>query len=227
MNYGQLLIEYLNKNTASIISPDVSSRFLHELQQIGTDKKYATVDEMMSKFPDDDAEILDPTEAIFDVVGKIFKSKVRTESVGWIETFVKKNNLEILLNNEASNTSSVFINFNYDTLLLSKIAQIFRKKYESAPERKMWKKHYGRDYVTEFNDCGTDIFHPHGILYLCDKNEMQIGQKTTCHPTSNTYRNAQTRVGSTDIARKVLGRDNAISCHDTQEHFTFSEIRKP
>ena len=89
----------------------------------------------------------------------------------------------------------------------------------------MWKKHYGRDYVTEFNDCGTDIFHPHGILYLCDKNEMQIGQKTTCHPTSNTYRNAQTRVGSTHIASKVLGRDNAISCHDTQEHFTFSEIK--
>ena len=221
----ELLIEYLNKNTASIISPDVSNRFLHELQQIGTDKKYATVDEMISKFPDDDAEILDPTEAIFDVVGKIFKSKVRTESVGWIETFVKKNNLEILLNNEASNTSSVFINFNYDTLLLSKIVQIFRKKYERAPERKMWKKHYGRDYVTEFNNCGTDIFHPHGILYLCDKNEMQIGQKTTCHPTSNTYRNAQTRVGSTDIASKVLGRDNAISCHDTREHFTFSEIK--
>ena len=74
------------------------------------------------------------------MVKKIFKSKVRTESVGWIETFVKKNNLEILLNNEASNTSSVFINFNYDTLLLSKIVQFFRKKYESAPERKMWNK---------------------------------------------------------------------------------------
>ena len=222
----ELLIEYLNKNTASIISPDVSNRFLHELQQIGTDKKYATVDEMISKFPDDDAEILDPTEAIFDVVGKIFKSKVRTESVGWIETFVKKDNLEILLNNEASNTSSVFINFNYDTLLLSKIVQFFKKKYERAPERKMWKKQTGRAYETEFKNCAKNILHPHGILYLCAMDEIKIGQKTTCYPTSYTYRNAQTVVGSAQIAHSSVGQDNAISCYDTQEHFTFSEIRK-
>ena len=221
----ELLIEYLNKNTASIISPDVSNRFLHELQQIGTDKKYATVDEIISKFPDDEAEILDPTEAIFDVVGKIFKSKLRADSQGWIETFVKKNNLEILLNNEDPNTSSVFINFNYDTLLLSKIVQFFKKKYERAPERKMWKKQTGRAYETEFKNCATDILYPHGILYLCVMDEIKIGQKTTCYPTSYTYRNAQTVVGSAHIASSSVGQDNAISCHDTREHFTFSEIK--
>ena len=217
----ELLIEYLNKNTASIISPDVSNRFLEELKEIGTGKKYATVDEMISKFSSETDNCPATTRGVFEVVKRIFQSRVRTENVGWIETFVDKNNLEILLNNEASNSPSMFINFNYDTLLVLKIVQFFNNDYSSTlnPDKAEWNKTRGLDFEKKYECCVKDVFHPHGVLYLIDRDEIKIGEKTFCYPTTRTFVNAQTTVNTLRVSTTKTGEDNAISCHDAYGTF--------
>ena len=225
----ELLIEDIKKNGLSEFPPGVANRFLNELEQIGPGKKYETVDEVISNFEDDEAEIPETTVEIFEVVKQVFMSRVMTENVGWIETFVKKNNLESLLNNEVSNFPTFFINFNYDTLLLSKFVQFFKHKCKNASksEIKQWRLQHGADsdFEEKFEDWAKNIFHPHGILYLCESGELRIGRKTSCHPTSKTFRNARTRGASLAVSRTNIGVDNAISCHDAQEHFTFSDIK--
>ena len=226
----ELLIEDIKKNGLSGFSIGASNRFLNELEQIGPGNKYETVDEVISNFDDEKVVFPGTTVAIFEVVKKVFNSRAIAEGPGWIETFVNQNNMEILLTNEVSNYPTVFINFNYDTLLLSKIVQFFKLKCESASksEIKQWRIQHGADsdFGEKFQHCAKDIFHPHGILYLCESDEMRIGQKTSCHPTSKTFRNAQTRGASLDISRINIGVDNAISCHDAHDHFTFIEIKQ-
>lgn len=220
-----LLLDYLKDYTDCLGSRDLTQRFIEELNKIGPGEKYDTVDRLISVFPHGNDNFPDPTEAIFDAVKEIFQRRVRLNSGGWIEIFLAKNNVQPRLENENSHNPSVFINFNYDTLFLSRVVKSFKEKYERFPERKKWKKLTGREYETEFEGCANDIFHPHGISVLCGKEELKIGLKNFCHPTSNTYRNAQQRVGGTDLSRIKLGVDNAISCHDTQDHFTFAQIK--
>ena len=226
----ELLIEDIKKNGLSGFAPGASNRFLDELEQIGPGKTFETVDEMISNFEDDEAVFPETTVAIFEVVKKVFKSRAVAESAEWIETFVNQNNMEILLTNEVSNYPTVFINFNYDTLLLSKIVQFFKHKCANASksEIKQWRLQHGADsdFGKQFEHCANDIFHPHGILYLCESDEVRIGRKASCHPTSKTFRNARTRGASLDVSYIKVGVDNAISCHDTQEHFTFADIKK-
>ena len=225
----ELLTEHFRENRASTISPEKSNRYLEELEEIGTGKKYATVDEMISNFEDDKVEFPGTTVAIFEVVKKVFTSMAMAQSAGWIETFVNQNNMEILLTNEASNYPTFFINFNYDTLLLSKFVQFFKHKCENASksEIKQWRLQHGADsdFEEKFEDWAKDIFHPHGILYLCESDQLRIGRKTSCHPTSKTFRNARTQGASLAVSRTNIGVDNAISCHDAQENFTFSNIK--
>ena len=225
----ELLIEDIKKNGLSGISAGASNRFLNELEQIGPGKKYETVDEVISNFEDDKVEFPGTTVAIFEVVKKVFTSRAMAQSAGWIETFVKQNNMEILLTNEASNYPTFFINFNYDTLLLSKFVQFFKHKCENASksEIKQWRLQHGADsdFEEKFEDWAKDIFHPHGILYLCESDQLRIGLKTSCHPTSKTFRNARTQGASLAVSRTNIGVDNAISCHDAQENFTFSNIK--
>ena len=194
-------------------------------------RKYETVDEMIPKFElDEDEEITNP---FFEVVKGLFKSKSKPNQAGWIETFVGENNLESLLNNEenaASDYSSVFINFNYDTLLLSRIVQYFKNKYQNASklERRQWKLNYGEgsDFAAKFQGCAQAIYHPLGILYLCDGDETKINPKASRHSISKTYRNAFASGGRLRPNNITSGRDNAISCHDAMEQFTFTDIRE-
>ncbi len=223
----ELLIEEITINGAVVISSDVTNRLLRKLEDIGPGRTYETVDEMIAKFDDDEASEI--TGPIFDVVKRVFNLRARTKSVGWIETFMDKNNVEILLGNETSGYPSVFINFNYDTLLLSKIVRFFKKKFKNTPksEIKDWRLNHGAesDFGLNFEHCAKDIFHPHGILYLCDSDDIKIGRNTACRPTSNTFRNARTRGTDLEVSHITLGVDNAISCHETRPHFTFSDIK--
>ncbi len=226
-----LLIKEITINGAVVISSDVTNRLQHELEEIGPGKKYETVDEMIPKFElEEDEEITGP---FFEVVKGLFKSMPRPECAGWIETFVDKNNLEILLNveaNAASDYSTVFINFNYDTLLLSRIVHFFKKKYEntSKPEIREWRLSHGdgSDFAAKFRDCAQAIYHPHGILYLRDGDEARISPKASCHPISKTFRNAYTGGRSPRPNNITHGKDNAISCHDAYENFTFYDIKR-
>lgn len=222
-----MLIEEIETNEKTIISSDVTTRFLNELKEIGPGKKYTTVDDMISRFEEGEDGIPEITAAVFQVVKSIFKSKAKTEDKGWIETFIEKNNLEILLNNKTNATSdfpTVFINFNYDTLLLSRIVQFFKNKYDCTPkrDRKEWRLNHGveSDFGERFKDCAQAIFHPHGILYLSEGDETRISPNTSCHPISNTFRNARTSGASSPVSNITVGIDNAISCHDTREPFT-------
>ena len=225
---SELFVEEIKKNRASVVSPDLSYRFLEELEEIGTGKKYSSVDEMISKFSSETGNFPATIRWLFEVVKRIFQSRVRTENVGWIETFVDKNNLEILLNNEASNSPSMFINFNYDTLLVLKIVQFFNNDYSSTlnPDKAEWYKTRGLDFERKYEYCVKDVFHPHGVLYLFDRDEIKIGEKTFCCPTTSTFVNAQTPVNTLRVSSTRTGEDNAISCHDAKEHFTFADIKK-
>ena len=223
-----LLIHDINENRVNTISPEMADRLLEELEYIGRCKKYGTVDEMISRFSRETEDFAETTKVFFEVVKRIFKSRVRIETVGWIETFVKENNVEILLNKEFSNTHSVFINFNYDTLFLLKIVEIFNEKYASTsnPEKAEWYAHTGLEFEKNFQNCAKDIFYPHGMLYLLGGDEIKIGENTFCYPTTKTFINAQTSGENPLVTSFGTGHDNAISCHDAYEHFTFTDIKK-
>ena len=203
---------------------------LEELEQIGSGKKYGTVDEMISKFSHQKPDFVETNQQLFEEVRRIFESKIMNENVGWIETFVNQNNMEILLNNEVSNYPTVFVNFNYDTLLLSKLVKFFKHKCENASKSDIteWRLQHGAnsDFGRKFEHCARDIFHPHGILYLCEIGEIEIGRRTYCLPTSKTFRNALTGGASSDEVYDITGVENAISCHDAREPFTFSDIKR-
>ena len=209
-----LLIEEILNNGEVVISPDVTNRLRHELEDIGPGRKYETVDEMISAFEVEENEEI--TGPFFEVVKGLFKSMSRPECAGWIETFVDKNNLEILLNdktNADSDYSTVFINFNYDTLLLSRIVQFFKNIYENTSklEIREWRLTHGdgSDFAAKFRDCAQAIYHPHGILYLLrDGDEARISPKTFCHPISKTFRNAFTDGRSLRPNNITLGKDN-------------------
>ncbi len=222
------LMEYLNANRECLGSPAITNHFIEDLKEIGEDKKYRTVDELISKFSSEADDFFATTQRIFEAVKRIFKSKVMTDSQGWIETFVKKNNLESLLRNADSNYSSVFINFNYDTLLLRGIVTFFSELYESTlnPERAEWNKNTGLEYEAKFEPCAKKIYHPHGVLYLFDRDEIKIGKNTLCYPTTKTCMNTNTFPASPqEIGYHEQDKENAISCHDTRDLFSFSEIK--
>lgn len=224
---GDLLIQNIEENKATILSADVSN-LVGELGQIGKGKKYRTVDEMISKFSRETTDFAETTAAWFKEVKTILEQRVKPESVGWIETFVRKNNLEILLHNGASNNPSVFINFNYDTLLLMKIVEFYNGIYVNTanPKKAEWIAKNGLAFEKRFQYCATDIFHPHGVLYLFDKDEIKIGENTYCYPTTKTFINSHTSGDGPPVNTTRTGEDNAISCHDAYEHFTFIEIKK-
>ena len=223
----ELLIEDIKKNGLSGISAGASNRFLNELEEIGTGKKYATVDEMISKFSRSMEEFDVETQEFFEEVKIIFRSRVMSENVGWIEKFVKKNDVEDLLHNELSDNPTVFINFNYDTLLLIKIVEFFNNIYSKTPypERGEWYTKTGRHYERKFQYCAKDIFHPHGVLYLFDRDRIRIGKKTLCYPTTKTCINSQTSGDEPLVTSFGTGGDNAISCHDAHDEFTFVDIK--
>ena len=131
---------------------------------------------------------------MFKEVKTILEQRVRPETVGWIETFVKSNDLEILLRNESTNNSPVFINFNYDTILLLKIVEFFDEKYSSTSNltKAEWRANTGYNFENRFKNCIRDIFHPHGILNLFDEDRMKIGNETFCYATTKTFLNAKT-----------------------------------
>ena len=224
----ELLTEHFRENRASTISPEKSNRYLEELEEIGTGKKYATVDEMISKFSRSMEEFDVETQEFFEEIKIIFRSRVMSENVGWIEKFVKKNDVEVLLHNELSDNPTVFINFNYDTLLLIKIVEFFDNIYSKTPypERGEWYAKTGRHYERKFEYCAKDIFHPHGVLYLFDRDRIRIGKKTLCYPTTKTCINSQTSGDEPLVTSFGTGGDNAISCHDAYDYFTFTDIKK-
>ena len=224
---SDLLIHHIEENKATISSADMSI-FLGELGQIGTCKKYRTVDELISTFSRETTDFAKTTAALFKEVKTILEQRVRPESIGWIETFVRKNNLESLLNNAASNNPSVFINFNYDTVLLMNIIEFFKIIFLNTlnTERAEWVAQSGLDFEKRFRYCARDIFHPHGVLYLFDKGEIKIGENTSCYPTTKTFINAHTSGDGPPVNTTRGGVDNAISCHDAYEQFTFSDIKK-
>ena len=223
-----LLIEEITNNGAIVISPDVTNRLQHEMKEIGPTKKYETVDQMISKVSRKLPDFAATTQELFSVIKTIFKANVTTENVGWIETFVQKNNIEIFLEDDHSDNSTVFINFNYDTLLVSKIVEFFNHKFLGAAneEKGEWYARTGLDFEQKFRDCARDIYHPHGVLYLSDGNEVKIGEKTFCYPTTKTCINAQTFGTRPEIEYLGSGSDNPVSCHDAYENFTFSEIKE-
>ena len=147
---------------------------------------------------------------------------------GGLRHSLKKNDLEVLLDNEMSDSASVFINFNYDTLLLLKIVEFFNKIYEDTPNPRKaeWRVNTGYNFENRFQNCARDIFHPHGILNLFDKNRIRIGNETFCYPTSKTFLNAKTSGENQPVTSWNSGGNNAISCHDAKEHFTFADIKK-
>ena len=223
----ELLTKHFRENRVSTISTEKSNRYLEELEEIGPGKKYATVDEMISKFSRSMEEFDVETQAFFEEVKIIFRSRVMSEKVGWIEKFVKKNDVEVLLHNELSDNPTVFINFNYDTLLLIKIVEFFNNIYSKTayPERGEWYAKTGRHYERKFEYCAKDIFHPHGVLYLFDRDRIRIGKKTLCYPTTKTCINSRTSGHEPLVTSFGTGGDNAISCHDAHDEFTFVDIK--
>ena len=224
---SELLIRHIEENKAQIPAADVSI-LLRELGQIGTGKKYTTVDQMISEFSRETTDFAETTAAMFKEVRTILEQRVRPETVGWIERFVKSNDLEILLRNEATNNSPVFINFNYDDILLLKIVEFFNGKYANTSNltKAEWRANTGYNFENRFKNCARDIFHPHGILYLFDKDTIKIGEKTHCRPTTKTFMNARTSGENQLVSGWNSGGDNAVSCLDARDHFTFADIKK-
>ena len=225
---SDLLIQQVTEIEARKFSLDIWNRLVGELEEIGSGKKYSTVDEMISKFSRSTPDFAEVTEEIFEQVKIILKSRVITENVGWIEELIDKNDLEILLTRKATNYSTVFINFNYDTLLVSKIVQFFHREFRRTPneEKAEWYTQTGLDFERKFEYCANHIYHPHGVLYLFDGNEIKIGEKTFCYPTTKTFINAQTTVEDRRVSSYGSGSNNAISCHDAHEQFTFADIKE-
>ncbi len=221
-----MLIKYLNDNMECLGSYKNTNSFIEELPAVGPCKKYPTVDNLISEFALESSDFPATTRAIFDAIKKIFKSKARQEREGWIETFVKNNNIDTLLNNKRSKTPSVFINFNYDTLLLGQVVDFFRKQYLNTPnrERSVWFTKNGLEFEKKYLYCARYIFHPHGILYLRDEDEIKIGEKTSCYPISQTCLNAHTNGLEPLVTSYGEGGDNAVSCHNAYENFTFKDI---
>ena len=222
----ELLTEHFKEDRGGTISPEKSNRYLEELEEIGPSRRYATVDEMISTISDKTADSTETSAEIFKGVKTIFEQRVRSEEVGWIETFVKNNDLENLLNNETSNHPSVFINFNYDTLFLMKIVEFFKEINESTPNPKKaaWRKKTGFNFENKFEMCARDIFHPYGILNLFDNDRIKVGKETFCYPTTKTYINARI-IPDQRVKAWKSGGDNAISCHDADDKFTFVDIK--
>lgn len=223
------LKQHIEQNRANTLPHAVTRLLVKELKQIGSGKKYGTIDELISKFSHDMPDFFETTQQLFEEVKRIFEANITNENEGWIETFVNQNDIEMLLKNEFSNYPTVFINFNYDTLLLTRIVKFFKHICENTSKSDIteWRLQHGEssEFGRKFEQCGRDIFHPHGILYLCELGEIEIGYRICCLPTSKTSRNAMTRGASEHEVYDVTGIDNAVSCHDTRPNFTFSDIK--
>ena len=221
-----LLIAHIG-GRRSETSSDISATLLAGLFQVGENKKYETIDKMISEISKKTAN-LSVLEELFKSVKEIFKLKLIDNKHGWIETFIEKNNLNALLDTTVSNNDGVFINFNYDDILVSRIVTFFDKEHTmTAPEVSWdWRTKTGRDFEDKFSQCLGDVFHPHGMLYLFEKDSLKIGEKTYCRPVCETFRNAEVSINSRTGSSVTHGGDSAISCHDTQEAFTFSKIKE-
>ena len=213
-----LLLKHIKNKVGT--DADVRQTLLKELRNIGESKKYKTVDKMISEV----AKRKNGSEAedvLFGCMGEIFeesRSNTDTEN-DWIEDFIRgrDHHLTALLTNSKTEDSTMFVNFNYDTVFLLKVIGFFRDKYEStSPEDRRAHETNTGQAKSGYGNCVKDIFHPHGIFIPENRDLLKIGNEC-CYPTCGTFR---------DPGTGNKRRSNPVSCHDAEQQFTFSKIKE-
>ncbi len=219
-----LLREHISNNKN--ISSTIRQTLLEGLEKIGKPNGYETVDEMISevaKTKENGSEIED---VLFAGVNEIFKSKTNIRPKNdWIDKFIKNHDLNRLLPNSNTENKIMFVNFNYDNILLLKIIDFFREEYKSISIGKKREHEINKGFEIEdhYINCAKDIFYPHGI-FLPEFEYLKI-KKGNCFPSSFTFKNSMSDEGL--LANTINSTlTNTVSCHDAKIQFTFSHIKK-
>jgi len=211
MEYGLPNWDQLAELIKEKISNDHEGKYTHKeemlewVKDVGREnKKYTTIDECISQ-----ESVVGPhsdqghhiENQIFLVIKDVFNERYLQNSTGWIEQLNKK-----ILTDRVNKPEQkmVFINYNYDQVLLNHFLNF---SYLKPKQREYL---HGKS-LSELSDFIAGAFYPHGSLY--SRKELN----STLHIS---------RTIDTIKTNNKNGHLDAVSCHDSEPHSIITDSFK-